>query len=256
MATVATVAVLASSVTAGGPKGETPTAKPKPKPKPAPPSEPPPPERFERDMVLRMHMHESFDLVRAIERLLIRGKLEDAARLATAISEVPDAPAHGPWAAQSVLVRDRAAAVARATTVDQACQAEAKLAAACGGCHIESKVAPEFRQYPPAPADNGTIPGRMLRHRWAADRLWEGIIGGADEPWQAGLDVLAAAPLDWGDGNKERETLARDLQRLASTARKQKTESLDTRATAYGEMLSTCAACHTLKPTQPAAPKK
>lgn len=246
---MATVGMLVASATADGPKAPAPKAKPKPKQPPA--AEPPPPERFERDMVMRMHMHESYDLVRAIERLLIRGKLEDAARLATAISEVPGAPAHGSWAAQTVLVRDRAAAVARATTVDQACKAEAKLAAACGGCHIESRVAPEFREYPPAPADTGTIAGRMLRHRWAADRLWEGVVGGADEPWLAGLDVLAAAPLDWGDRAKERETLARDLQRLADTARKQKSGTLDARATAYGEMLSTCAACHTLKPAPP-----
>ena len=32
--------------------------------------------------------------------------------------------------------------------------------------------------------------------RWAADRMWEGIVGGEDAPWIAGLDVLAATPLD------------------------------------------------------------
>lgn len=219
------------------------------------PVEPTPPERFERDVVLRAHMHENFDLVRAIERLLIRGKLEEAARLATAIAEVPGAPAHGSWAAQSVLVRDRAAEVARATTVERACMAEAKLAAACGGCHIEAAVAPEFRAFPPVPAETGTIAGRMQRHRWAADRLWEGVIGGADEPWQAGLEVLAAAPLDFGDRRKEQQALAGDLQRLAGTARKLKITSIDVRAKAYGEMLATCASCHTLAPASPPARK-
>ncbi len=236
-------------------------AKSKPKPGPAakaPPTELPPTERFERDVMLRLHMHDNFDLLRAIERLLIRGKLEEAARFATAIAEVPDSPAHGSYASQAVLVRDRAAAVARATTVDQACKLEAKLAAACGGCHVETSVAPEFRAYPAAPPDVQTVEGRMARHRWAADRLWEGIVGGADEPWRAGLDVLAAAPFDWGDRAKERATLARDLQRLAATARKRKVaDTLDNRATSYGEMLSTCAACHTLPAGAPASsPKK
>lgn len=232
-------------------------AKPKPVAK-EPPAELPPAQRFERDVMIRLHMHDNFDLLRAIERLLIRGKLEEAARFATAIAEVPDSPAHGSYAAQAVLVRDRAAAVARATTVDQACQLEAKLAAACGGCHVETNVAPEFRAYPAAPPDVQTVEGRMARHRWAADRLWEGIVGGADEPWRAGLDVLAAAPFDWGDRSKARVSLSRDLQRLAATARKRKlADTLDTRATSYGEMLSTCAACHTLPPAVPApSPKK
>lgn len=221
----------------------------------APPQELPPSERFERDVMLRLHMHDNFDLLRAIERLLIRGKLEEAARFATAISEVPDSPAHGSYAAQAVLVRDRAAAVARATTVDAACKLEAKLAAACGGCHVETGVAPEFRAYPAVPPDVATIEGRMARHRWAADRLWEGVVGGADEPWKAGLDVLAATPFDWGERQNERRALGRDLQRLADTARKRKaSDTLDTRATSYGDMLATCAACHTLAPVAPVRP--
>lgn len=202
----------------------------------------------DRDMMMRLHMHASFDLIRAIERLLIRGKLDDAKRFAATISEPSEAPAHGPWASQVILVRDRAAAVARATTVDDACQLEAKLAAACGGCHVETGVVPRFRAYPPAPPDLPAIGARMARHRWAADRLWEGIVGGADEPWRAGLEVLAAAPLDWGDGNADRAGLARALQRDAAQARERTpSNSLDTRASAYGHLLSTCAACHTWK---------
>jgi cytochrome c553 len=210
------------------------------------PLAPAPPDRVDRDTMMRLHMHASFDLIRAIERLLIRGKLDDAKRFAATISEPTEAPAHGPWASQVLLVRDRAAAVARATTVEQACQLEATLAAACGGCHIEAAVVPRFRTYPPAPPDLPTIGARMARHRWAADRLWEGIVGGADEPWRAGLDVLAAAPLEWGDGNADRAALARVLQRDAAQARERTpSNSLEARAGAYGHLLATCAACHT-----------
>lgn len=204
----------------------------------------------DRDVALRLHMHGNFDLLRAIERLLIRGKLEDAARLATAIAEVPDAPAHGSYAAHAVLVRDRAAAVARATTVDQACRLEAKLAAACGACHLETGGVPALRAFPPAPADQPTLAARMARHRWAANRLWEGVVIGAVEPWNAGLDVLAATPIDWGERARERAPLGLALQRLAVNARKLGA-SIDGRATAYGELLATCAACHTLPPASP-----
>jgi cytochrome c553 len=199
-----------------------------------------------RGDTLRLHMHGNFDLLRAIERLLIRGRLEDAARLATAIAEVPDAPAHGSYAAHAVRVRDRAAAVARATALDQACALDAQLAAACGDCHVESGAAPMFRQFPPLPADLPTVAGRMARHRWAADRLWEAMIGGADEPWKAGLDVLAAAPLEFAD-RPDRAPLARALHQLAVTARK-RLDVRDRRATAYGELLAACAACHTAPP--------
>jgi len=218
--------------------------------------EPKPPERFERDDVQRLHMHENFDLLRAIERLLIVGKLDDAKRFAAAISEAPDAPAHGPWAAHVVAVRDGAAALARATTLEQACRLEATLAGACAGCHVETGVAPDFRVFP-VPPDKATIEARMLRHRWAADRMWEGIVGGADEPWRAGLEVLAAPPLDWGPASSDRAIHARTLQRLADQARKQKTPTVESRTAAYGEMLVTCASCHTGKgPATPATPSK
>jgi cytochrome c553 len=207
-------------------------------------------EPVDRDVTLRLHMHGNFDLLRAIERLLIRGKLEDAARLATAIAEVPDTPAHGSYAAHAVLVRDRAAAVARATSVEQACKLEAKLAAACGGCHLETGGVPALRSFPSAPADQPTLAGRMARHRWAADRLWEGVVFGAVEPWNAGLDILAATPIDWGERAKERAPLGLELARLAVNARKLGA-SIDGRATAYGQMLATCAACHTLPPARP-----
>jgi len=157
----------------------------------------------------------------------------------------PDAPAHGPWATHSALVRDRAAALARATTVAEACAREAKLAAACAACHVEVGVAPEFKTHPAPPPDEPTVEARMLRHRWAADRMWEGIIGGVDDPWRAGLDVLAVRSLDWTAIAPGRVEHAKRLQRLAVNARVNRMLGLEGRATAYGEMLATCAACHT-----------
>lgn len=210
------------------------------------PAEAPPPKRFERDMMTRLHMHESFDLLRAIERLLIRGKLDEAKAFAAAIAEAPDEPGLGPWTVQAVAVRDRAAALARATTVDDACAREAKLAAACASCHVDAGVSPQFRAHPPVPPDLPTIEARMLRHRWAADRMWEGIVGGSDEPWRAGLDIAAAAPLDWKELGPERVAFARKLQQTAQQARRPKpNDTIADRATAYGEILATCAGCHT-----------
>jgi cytochrome c553 len=208
-----------------------------PKPKP----EPPPSVRFERDMMVRFHMHENFDLVRAIERLLIRGKLDEAKRFAEAIAAAPDEPEHGPWIAYTVAVRSRAGELARATTVDDALRADARLAVACGSCHKALEASPQFRTSPALPPDKPTLDARMLRHRWAADRMWEGIVGNADEPWRAGLDVVAAKPLELGP---ERAPFALQLERLAKQARRPGT--VDDRAKTYGEILATCAGCHTM----------
>jgi hypothetical protein len=207
-----------------------------------PPKQEPPDQQFERNMMIRFHMHENFDLLRAIERLVIRGKLDDARRFATALAEAPDEPGLSAWATHTTAVRERAAALARAPTTDEACRREARLAAACAGCHVETGVTPEFRTHPQPPPDEPTIAARMARHRWAADRLWEGVVGGAEEPWKAGLDILAATPLDWKSIAPERAPFGKELQRRADQARRGKT--IDTGA--YGEILATCAGCHTM----------
>jgi hypothetical protein len=205
-----------------------------------PKPEPPPAQRFEHDMTLRFHMHQNYDLVRAIERLLIRDKLDEAKRFAGAIAVAPDEPAHGPWAALTATVRDRAMAVARATSVDDALRKETQLAAACADCHRDNNGSAMFEKPPAAPPDRPTVDARMARHRWAADRLWEAVVGDADDAWQEGLDVLAAAPLEM---DAERAPFARELQRLANTARRTRRPVVN-RAGTYGEILVTCAGCH------------
>jgi cytochrome c553 len=207
----------------------------------APKPEPPPNERFERDMMVRFHMHQNFDLLRAIERLLLRGKIDEAKRFAEAIAMAPEEPAHGPWVAQVATVRERAMAVARAATVDDAIRRETRLAAACASCHRENYDSAVFGPPPKLPPDEPALDARMARHRWAADRLWEAVVGDADDAWQQGLDVLAAAPLDVG---AERAPFARELQRLANNARRAKRPIAD-RAALYGDILVTCAGCHT-----------
>jgi cytochrome c553 len=194
-------------------------------------------------MMVRFHMHQNFDLVRAIERLLIRGKLEDARIFATAISIAPDEPAHGPWIAQTIVVRDRAAAVARATDGRDALRKVAALGAACGNCHGEHAVKLGIDRVPRLPPDQPTLDARMARHRWAADRLWEAVIGNVDEAWREGLDVLASTPLE----DQDRKGFAQQLKRQADQARRPSPGVLVDRATQYGEILVTCAGCHAAK---------
>jgi len=196
-------------------------------------------------MMVRFHMHQNFDVLRAIERLLIKGKLEEAKPLAAAIATAPDEPTHGPWATYTVAIRDRAAAVARATDVGDALRKTASLGGLCGTCHGELSVQLGVDAVPRLPPDTATLDGRMLRHRWAVDRLWEGVVGNSEPAWQAGLDVLVATPLDT---LADRAELARQLQRQAKAARQPSAGTRVDRATSYGGILGTCASCHTMKP--------
>lgn len=202
--------------------------------------------RFEHDMIVRIHMHENFDLLRAIEKLLVRGQLDEVRTFARGIANAPDEPGLGAWSRHATLVRDRAATLAIAHGVDEACHRAAQLADACAGCHVASGASPEFRPPGRIPPDLPTIDARMARHRWATDRLWEGIVGGADDAWRAGLDVLSTTPLRASELSREQSAFGRKLQRLAEQARlRQRTETAQDRARSYGEILVTCTGCHT-----------
>jgi hypothetical protein len=97
-----------------------------------------------------------------------------------------------------------------------------------------------FDKSPAVPPDRPTLDARMARHRWAADRLWEAVVGDDDDAWQEGLDVLAAPPLAL---DAERVPFSRQLQRLAKSGRLTK-RPITNRAATYAEILVTCAGCH------------
>ncbi|MEO7736174.1 MAG: hypothetical protein ABIY55_34770 [Kofleriaceae bacterium] len=120
----------------------------------------------------------------------------------------------------------------------------ARLAEACARCHLDASAQAEFQPPPAAPEDRATVPARMARHQWAVNRTWEGMVGGADDVWVAGLDVLATTPLPWPKIGSERAALASRLRQLASRAKRVSGTELEARARIYGEILVTCAACH------------
>lgn len=212
----------------------------------AAPSPKPPELDFEEGMMLRFHMHENYGVVRGLERLLLRGRLEEAKPLAAAIGEAPDAPGMKAFAKQTAEVRRRALDLSRAKTVDEAFRLEGKLVLACANCHAVTGVVPEIASVP-IPPDQNTIEARMARHLWAADRLWMGIVADSQDAWSEGLDVLASGSRIWPDLKADRAPLARAMQRTAETARRAKAPTNAARSTTYGELLSTCASCHTAR---------
>lgn len=139
---------------------------------------------------------------------------------------------------------------ARAPDVTLAASAVARVAAGCGSCHRTLKHELIYEPLTGPPPGDTPLASRMLRHRWAADRLWDGLVGPSDDAWRAGAAVLRDAPLFT-------DALTQDVQqyeavtKLAWTvqeigARAISARDQGARAGLYGELLGTCATCHQL----------
>jgi mono/diheme cytochrome c family protein len=206
--------------------------------------EPPAPARFANSDVGRYHMRRHFDDLRIIERVLIAGKLVEGKSLAYLLLEPVDDPGMSAWQAQSDRVMSAVRDLTHASSVDDALRLEARVAEECASCHIQTQSATSRPPPSAAPADRPTAMFRMARHIWATDRLWEGVVYPSDERWASGLAVLATTPLPYAV-TSDAPALAAQLQRQARAEQARvATGSLDDRAIAYGEMLVTCAACH------------
>jgi cytochrome c553 len=209
-----------------------------------------PPDR-EPPTLLALHMRDRFSDLRWIERHLVDGELDEARDYAIKLAFDKDDAELGAWVDLLAKMRAAASALGTAGDLDDACRAEPRLAATCGHCHVATGTTPELVAVP-LPDDDGTAFGRMARHQWAADRLWEAMIAPSDAAWREGLAVLAATPLPAAklttvapeSTHRKIAELGDRLQRYAKASRG--AGSLDQRATEYGEILVVCAGCHAL----------
>ncbi len=144
-------------------------------------------------------------------------------------------------------MRGYAGLIAQANTLGEVAARTGQMAAACGSCHQETRSGPRFvmRSQPPRGTELGS---QMVRHIWAADRMWEGLVGPSDEAWQAGAEALEDAwlpvtVLSVGYGPRgEVDGMIGEIRSLA--VRAQTAGDQEERARLYGEMLGTCSRCH------------
>jgi cytochrome c556 len=138
----------------------------------------------------------------------------------------------------------------RAPDLASGASAVARVGAACGSCHKAMKRGPEYNIVTGPPEGENPLATRMIRHQWAADRLWDGLVGPSDVSWQAGAAVLRDAPLytDAITADVEQYEAVTKLAwqvhetgALANTVLDQ-----GRRAELYGTLLATCASCHDL----------
>ena len=194
------------------------------------------------------HMHEHQLSISQVKAGVITGDLDSIREPARWLAEHPT-PVAVPAAWYSHVESMRAAARKALTAIDTATagQAAAQMASACGSCHDANNIYDQF-EYLGEPEDElGTVE-HMLRHQWAADRMWEGLIGPSEDAWFQGTNLLLEVPLTPKEMSAENEAteivreMARNVHSLAASA--QMEGDYARRVEMYGQFLGNCAACH------------
>lgn len=198
---------------------------------------------------LKQHMREHFATVSDLQRAIARGHLDAAKEDARWIAEHEEAPQLAEWTPFVDEMKKAARDVAAAQDLPSAAAVASRLGRACSRCHEKTRAVVAFAWEEP-PADATSLQAQMKRHQWAAARLWQGLVGPSDDMWREGAQVLASTQLDTfaATGSSaprgDVSALATRVRELATSA--SKIQDKDERATIYGELLSTCAGCHSL----------
>lgn len=134
-------------------------------------------------------------------------------------------------------------------SLTEAGAAFARMLHRCGQCHTEADGGPEFE--PAEPPEGEGVEVEMQRHRWAADRMWEGMVTPDPEAFARAAEVLAETPMgsaemaEGTDADPARlEALVSHVHEMAEQA--EDAENEDARILAYGRFVASCAACHRL----------
>ncbi len=195
------------------------------------------------------HMHEHLTAITTIKDAVIRGDLKATREPARWLAG-HQAPDNVPeqWSGSIEAMRTAARTAVEAQDLEAAAGAAAAMASACADCHRANNISGQFSRHT-EPGDEDGLASHMQRHQWAADRMWEGLIGPSNEAWNQGIDLLLEAPLsthelsdDDSDYGRTRN-LSRRVHQLAAHGMME--QDPNRRAGIYADFLAACAACHT-----------
>ena len=193
-------------------------------------------------------MHKDFSRTVDIQTAVVQGKMDRAQRAASWILEHRDQRPFPPEAeAYRKEMLGYASRIAEAEDMTEVASQTGRMAGACGSCHQSVGGGPRFVVGTPSP-DGSTQAAQMIRHLWAADRMWEGLVGPSDEAWMAGARAMAetqpamvgALPASTAPGTPQ--ILLREVNLLGTEAMNAK--GTEARADVYGRLLETCNRCH------------
>ncbi len=192
------------------------------------------------------HMKDHLGRATGIRDAVVMGRLQQAKPPAQYLADHWPEQVLETWLPFVRALRRSAAEVEHASDLEAASRGTAAIALACGQCHQALDDGPTFAP-PPAPPQGDDAGPRMQRHRWAADRLWEGVVQPSEERWAEGIDGLQQLPNCQEDHGGEQLADAIEAARAASNRVRDQAKTakdLPDRARLYGELLVTCNACH------------
>jgi len=242
---------LAAVLACGGssPEPKAPDASPPPAEAAPAPSEPEPEARSRPDVpppgstldrVMQAHFRDAL----LIRQAVIAGRPEDAVDPAHVLMQMDDLETLPlSWRGFAARMQRDAARIENSTVAAQAAAATADLGVSCGDCH-QQNGGPKPSDEPPPPPST-TVEGRMQRHVWATERLWEGLFIPSNESWLVGAQALSAEPFPdevLQAGGVQARSAADDFAKLVARGPQKKTTS--DRAALYAELLLTCGSCH------------
>jgi mono/diheme cytochrome c family protein len=143
-------------------------------------------------------------------------------------------------------MREKAGRFTSASTLTDAGVAFGLLLTHCGECHDAAGRGPTF-EAPPVPQGD-ELPMRMQRHRWSAERMWEGLVTHNEGIFDAGAEVLETVilhpeELPQGVLDPDRvQAIADHVHELGEQA--ESADDWPARGEIYGRFLATCATCH------------
>jgi len=204
----------------------------------------------EQQSMVAAEMHESLTRISTIKAAIVAGRLGDVRGPATWLADhetVAGLPADfEPFIART---KTYARHLIEAEDLVSAAEAVSKMAKTCGDCHLANGVDLEFGYDRLPRKDVEDVVTHMQRHQWAADRLWDGLIGPSNSAWNRGVDMLIDVPLAPEDVTtttahfSEVDNITRRIHALGSIGTE--TVRTDARSELYSEVLSLCASCHT-----------
>jgi mono/diheme cytochrome c family protein len=196
------------------------------------------------------HMFAHFDRAGEVHDALVRGELgraQEAAEWIATHQDTRELPGNHPELEAEM--QHYASLVSLSSELRGAAQAAAHMGRTCGDCHRLNDVSPRFLIGTAPPGGTGAQ-AEMARHVWAAERMWEGLVGPGDRAWGSGAEALKSGWLDPQQvvSNPEDRPRIRELvgQVYVLGMEAESATDAEARAEIYGEFLTTCNECHVL----------